>query len=412
MDKKPIAAILLSLLTIALLLLQLPGKGRPAEKSPELGFLNIGGEDRLNPGAFQAQLDALGLRDAGEFHRLEAELALEAGAAWDRAGFFYVSGVISGRASEGFKTLGTVSPAPVWLGDAERFQRVLEAFVRENPSIKHWQLGNEPDMPTGRQWTPESYAEFFLAGEAAVREACPDCRIVLAGISNQHDSGSGNVGFFCESLFLIKQGGGDFDVFDLHFWKAAGEEELAIDAVSTYRALLEEAGFPGKEIWATEVGTYSGEPRGMASQTEGQQADYLVKSFALLASEGVEVVMWGKLIEHHAFAGNVGGYFDHTGLVYDGVGGLVAGGTKKKAFEAYKQLAGRLEGVLIVERVAPTVVRFSRADSRFYVAWGKGAADALASERTIRVTDLDGTARTAEAASLRLTDSPVFIEPA
>ena len=105
---------------------------------------------------------------------------------------------------------------------------------------------------------------------------------------------------------------------------------------------------------------------------------------------------------------------DHTGLVYDGVGAEeeagVKGGEKKKAYFAYRTLARKMRGVRSAEVLGESKFKFLKNGARFYVVWGKGALGV--DEGKVRVVDAEGRGRVAEdAASLRLTSSPVLIEP-
>jgi len=316
---------------------------------PRIGFLNLGGLNRRFPGSPETQLQAFGVETQQEFLELNVQWAQQAGADWARMSLFYINGKLARSPEDllefGFDVMVTLSPRPQWIGDREPLAEVLVPYLRNHPELRIWQLGNEPDLgPPEMAWDPRDYVDFFLYTSDLIRKNQPEATIVLAGISNQYDSSSDPVAFYRTILKELKEHAADFDVFDFHFWGTAEEGYRVKDALATYGTLLEETGFPNKPIWVTELGTYSGCPRGHPPQNEMDQADFLRETLTLLSDSGVERICLGRLTEHFGFAGREGGFFDHTGLIYDGLGEEaetgIAAGTPKEAFRAVCAFTG------------------------------------------------------------------------
>ncbi|MCI5149969.1 MAG: hypothetical protein D3916_11375, partial [Candidatus Electrothrix sp. MAN1_4] len=113
---------------------------------------------------------------------------------------------------------------------------------------------------------------------------------------------------------------------------------------------LQKNGFPPDiEIWITEMGTYSGEPAAQPFsgkskypfQSEEDQAADLLKRYVFGLSLGIKKIFWAYGLLEGLRGDN--GFFDHTGLIYDGRnkndrGRLV----KKSAYYTYKLMTEKL----------------------------------------------------------------------
>jgi len=151
---------------------------------------------------------------------------------------------------------------------------------------------------------------------------------------------------------LAELNGQGVDVFDFHWYGAAGGEYRLADAITGQdvldhiRATLVASGFSSTlPIWITEMGAYSGDPAAawLPAQTERQQAGDYFKRFIYPLARGVEKVFpaFGLMegFKHDD------GYFDHTGLIYDGQdSGDLGLGVKKLAYYTYQKMTEELEG--------------------------------------------------------------------
>ncbi len=211
--------------------------------------------------------------------------------------------------------------------------------------IKHWQVGNEPHAGLS------GFAQLQRITYQAIKEACPDCTVLIGGAAGfpdnyvrQFDAVYGPI--------LAELTGQYVDAFDFHWYGTASGEYRLRDSVTGedvyehVRAALTVSGFPPDlPIWITEMGSYSGDPAGprFPFQSERQQAEDYFKRFIYSLARGVKKVFpaFGLMegFKHDD------GYFDHTGLIYDGRGSNDLGlSVKKLDYYTYKVMTERLEG--------------------------------------------------------------------
>jgi len=229
-----------------------------------------------------------------------------------------------------------------------------------NP-IKYWQVGNEPNNQQR-----SGFAQLQRITYQAIKEVCPDCTVLIGGVAGFPDD---YIRHFdaVYSPILAELGGQYVDVFDFHWYgTATGDYRLrdtatGEDVYAHIRATLTANGFPPDlPIWITEMGSYSGDPSDFQfplflefpPQSERQQAADYFKRFVYALSRGVQKVFpaFGLMegFKHDD------GYFDHTGLIYDGedfghgtdpsTGGDPGLGVKKLGYYTYKKMTEKLEG--------------------------------------------------------------------
>lgn len=367
--------------------------------------------------------------------REEFNYALELGVGGQRAPFWYLDGefqdmcgVTAELIKNGFEIIANAQPMPAGPPADYNIYKAKLADLIKNKSkfIRYWQVGNEPDLTwTQRGYTAKDYVKFFLESAKVMRENCPGCKIVLAGISNQYDSGD-NYAFYKEILTGIRKESSDlkpFDVFDAHLYTDNSDYKKARKAVSIYKQLLRDTGYNYEvEFVSTEFGTYSGQPRMAAKeipfQSEEFQAEMLIKLYVEFFNAGIAKAFWADLINNYKFGfrGKEGGFFDLTGLIYHGKGSYdleqgISAGTKKKAFYAYKTLLSKVQGKTKAEEIAENVFKFSQGSEIVYVAWSDTTAKLPALiEGRVKATDYLGNEQIKEAKEVILDDRPVFIE--
>lgn len=176
--------------------------------------------------------------------------------------------------------------------------------------------------------------------------------------------------------------------------------------------MLNADGFPAIPFWIAEMGAYSGDPAPVSIfnplldylfQTEQQQALDYFKRFVYPLSFGVKKIFPAfGLMEGFKYDG---GYFDHTGLIYDGwdpVGmtpsdqGL---GVKKLGYYTYKKMTEILEGSdwnsiqTIQESDNVFIFKFTKKNVPLYVAWWdyfNEPSFAPGNTKTISITGVQG----------------------
>ena len=191
----------------------------------------------------------------------------------------------------------------------------------QNP-IKYWQVGNEPNG------SKSGFADLQRITYTAIKKACPDCRVLIGGVP-----GMPPVSVYVSNFVLTYKpildalSGKYVDILDFHWYGAAtGDYKGAREVYDHIRSVLQADGFPAIPVWITEMGAYSGDPASSGPlaggvdfpvQTERQQAlDYL-KRFVYPLSFGVKKIFPAfGLMEGFKHDGS---YFDHTGLIYDGM---------------------------------------------------------------------------------------------
>ncbi|MBI5869449.1 MAG: hypothetical protein HZB44_00595 [Actinobacteria bacterium] len=259
-----------------------------------------------------------------------------------------------------------------------------------NP-IKYWQVGNEPDGSRVKDFSSLQRITY-----TAIKESCPDCMVLIGGVPGfPSDYISG---FDSDYAPILKELNGKYvDIFDFHWYgTASGDYRLrdtavGADAFTHIRQTLNADGFPADmPVWITEMGSYSGDPSESGGppgrqvkrlenppQTERQQAQDYFKRLIYPLSRGVSKVFLAfGLMEGFK---HDDGYFDHTGLIYDGEGAGDPGrGVKKLSFYTYKKMSEKLTGAdwsTITTLRDGTggdhlyLFRVSKGGSDVYIAW-------------------------------------------
>ncbi|WP_339138549.1 MAG: hypothetical protein WGN25_09630 [Candidatus Electrothrix sp. GW3-4] len=217
--------------------------------------------------------------------------------------------------------------------------------------IKYWQVDNEP--PHGLN----DYAAFLQMTYKAIKEADPNAKVLIGGVPGFPPVSQYIANFDRNYLPILDELGQFeehcFDIFDLHWYGNATGDYLGIkDAYAHIQnALKERKLLPPDGVWITEMGAYSGDPSpkrilsfiDFPLQTEKQQAADLVKRNVYALSLGIKkIFMCFGITEGFK---HTGGYFDFTGLIYDGRYDHDQGkGVKKLAYYTYKKMTEILEG--------------------------------------------------------------------
>lgn len=188
----------------------------------------------------------------------------------------------------------------------EEYGRFVYETVRHfKGRITAYEIWNEPNISIYWHGTPpsaEDYAKLLKVAYREAKRADPDVTIV-GGVVAGMDFG------FIEGM--LKNGAGDaMDAISVHPYQgnlgSVGPEEggLARD-LRALQNLLARHGHAGMPVWITEMGNRTvpdpdireGHPQPAGRVTEQQQANYLVRSYALALSEGVRRVFWFNLVD-------------------------------------------------------------------------------------------------------------------
>lgn len=216
-----------------------------------------------------------------------------------------------------------------------------------NP-IKYWQVGNEPNI------LKADFARLQKTTYLAIKSADPTAHVLIGGVAGFPFNYIAMFDAVYNPL-LSNLSGNYFDIFDFHWYGTAdGEYRLkdtktGQDVLTHIRSKLTAFGYlQNIPIWITEMGAYSGDPAdnmmgNFPYQTENQQAaDYVKRFIYPLSVEVRKIFPAFGLMEGFK---NDNGYFDHTGLIYDGALSNDLGlGSKKTGYFSYKLMTQKLEG--------------------------------------------------------------------
>ncbi len=256
-----------------------------------------------------------------------------------------------------------------------------------NP-IRYWQVDNEP--PHGLQ----DYAEFLKITYQAIKDADHEAKVVIGGTTGMPPVSDYLSNFNHNFLPILEEltgfEGQYFDIFDIHWYGNATGDYRGLGEVYSYiTRKLDTLGLsPPGGYWITEMGTYSGKPieKNYSFQDERQQAQDIIKRYVYPLSLGIKKVFLAfGLVEgfHHS-----DGYFDHTGLVYDGRGSNDLGpGVRKLSYYTYRKMVEELEGSnldniqVIHEQDGIYIYEFTRQGKPVWVAWNESDEP-----KTVRIT--------------------------
>jgi hypothetical protein len=288
--------------------------------------------------------------------------------------------------------------------------------------VDTWELWNEPNVgfrffpPTA---DPERYAALALAGAAGVRQGCPSCTVITAGLIPRRqlvDTSIDGTTFLQRALAAPAPAdglGAAVDGFGWHPYtlyppcaapEYAGVTACGLDGphgpmetpivtqVAQLRAVIDaDPGARGKPVHFTEMGWPS-----YGSVDPDTQADFLVRGMLLGASVDARSLCWYTLYE---------GPNPTTFPPEDAFGLVTQAGERKPAFAALKSLVSTLGAAVFARDAAAELgldaaggenaLLFLAAGRAVTVLWhATGEADVvvpLRADSSVQLTDRDGT---------------------
>jgi hypothetical protein len=292
----------------------------------------------------------------------------------------------SGLTETWWKTVWTAAPpAQEHLPKYEAFVRQLverydgdgtldAPFVNESNKISNWAVETEPgkipDQGSG-YWngTAADYAGLYLVAYDEIKQAYPEASVHLSAFTARSMKYFINNGtsFPAEVLRILHESGGDFDVFNLHFYLEYTSYDEVHDAASAHLGLYPE--FSGKPIWLTETNVEWGklDPTYTKHQYNAFVAKDIVKRFTIMFDRGVKKVFWYQFREKGgAWQVPMENFARYSGLTRPDL-------TPKPVYYTYKLLTEKLNGRTAAGRIGsdPTgwVFKFGNDDNPVYVMW-------------------------------------------
>lgn len=309
-----------------------------------------------------------------------------------------------------------------WTRGVVRYYTTGEGAQKIGTAVKYWEIGNEVNWGWRTKCDADEYYKRVSVYSSGIKEVCPDCKVIIGGLV---DNAPGPFDLEAYLDRFLQLGGGKFiDVYNFHYYgnaKPVGNHEYYLSGVTLYnsiKGILKKYGFQGRPVWITETSTFSGKV-GNLIQTEEEQAADLVKRFAVLKAVGLEKVLW-CFIEEKDFEGKTDeGFFDQSGLIFDGRGpGDKGKGVKKKSYFAYKEMAARLGDAVPVRLQSDDLTYlavFSTVSGKASVVWQdkwKGDREiAIKGKETLEVRSIYGEKQASGKKKVRLTlgVEPVYV---
>ncbi|MCD6358460.1 MAG: hypothetical protein J7L90_00630, partial [Dehalococcoidia bacterium] len=330
--------------------------------------------------------------------------------------------------SKGFGTLATIWPFAVWdqaqwelptattvlvfeqeMGKSRRKPHDIDAYkefvsalverydgdgIDDMPGlelpIKYWEVSNEPGMQSGFNsffnGSPEDYLEILKATYQAVKEADPDAKVLHAGMAGMESW----IVSFWEPIF--KNGSQYFDIANIHSIGASDELN-----VPQFSALLRKYNI-NKPIWVTEAQHRIGQSHSGKYISPEEHGQILVKSYVNAFACGVDKIFYTSFMAPP---------FDSPEFGQSAL--IESNGVKRPAFYAYKTLSQKLGGFTTAEKLAEGQYEFTVGGKILYVLWGTSSLPPEINGN-VKITNIYGDEETTDAASLPLSDSPLFVE--
>jgi hypothetical protein len=215
------------------------------------------------------------------------------------------------------------------VADTKEFGRLAgEIAEHAQPTIRHWEVLNEPDAEWAFDGTPEQYAAMLSAAHDGIKARVPGAQVVLGGISRPKDPA------WLERVFATP--GADaihkFDIAGVHL---RGPVDAVVHRYREFRAWLAARGFAGP-LWVTETGypadpAYQFDPRFRGG--DAAQAGYLTQLLVDLGEAGAEQMFVTLRDSDDALAGQ----YSSEGLVH--IDPASAASTRRAAFAAVRRVA-------------------------------------------------------------------------
>lgn len=260
----------------------------------------------------------------------------------------------------------------------------------KNP-IKYWQIENEPFMNNlsagskiNLDW--RGFARLVKVTYKAIKTSDPQAKVLIGGTVGCEllYTDSNLFRLQLEELYLpvLKSLQGRYiDIFDMHYYGSCGASQDAWagskQAFTMYRKILNENGYGNTPVWFAESGCPA------SPGHEQSQAAEIIKRHIFPLSYGVKKIFWawGLMEGYPPMTGT--DYFDHTGLVYDGIGqGDPGYGVKKLSYYAYKKMTEITDGCnwnyvrTVQEKDRVYIYQLVKDGKPFWVAWNDNPGQA------------------------------------
>ncbi len=165
--------------------------------------------------------------------------------------------VVASAKERGIRILALVGGGPQWAIPPEKYINDWTTFVdslvtRYGNYISHWEIWNEPNLPSGKYWPqnnfPEEYADYVCNAYNIIKQKHPESTVLLGGFATGKKSEPFRK---WDELFQI----GILECVDgvaFHPYHYSGLDILIFN--KKMRELIARYSSQDKELWATEYG--------------------------------------------------------------------------------------------------------------------------------------------------------------
>jgi hypothetical protein len=309
--------------------------------------------------------------------------------------------------AEEFLELGEYRSKPCDMKAYEEFvKRVVERYDGDGKDdmpgllypIKYWEVSNEPSMQEELVFfsgSPEDYYDLLRVTYQAVKDADPEALVLHGGIAGFGGDGAGK--FWQKVLDL---GGGNY--FDIANHHSIGDgEDLQIPHM---KAFLDKNNV-NKPMWMPEI-EFAARGLGRSRLSEGEWADFLVKTFVYAFGEGEEKLFYVGL---DPSPGDPESWLLFAWMEKSPYGEKMVSKKRQAPFFAFKTMVEKIDYFTEVEKLKEGHYKFTVDGKPVYVLWGSGGVPSKIKGK-VKVTDIYGKEEQREASSIILTDSPIFLE--
>jgi hypothetical protein len=281
----------------------------------------------------------------------------------------------------GYKTIWkSAPPAPEYLENYKDFVRQIverydgdgvsdAPFVNEIKNIKHWQIENEPGKKPDEgsvfwKGTAADYSALFMIAYGVIKEADLEAKVALSGFTHVAIKYylEKDISFISEVLRIIHENGGDFDIFDYHFY-------------DNYKGFIKTTKVTDKPMWVTEtnVNVNRMDPNYTTEEYNRFIANDIVKRYSTMFFGGAKKVFWVQFSDQEDATWTIpmksSDFELFRGLTQNDL-------TPKAVYYTYKLLIGKVGGKENVRKIAKGpntwVYKFSQNNKAVFVMWYDG----------------------------------------
>ncbi|MBF0458527.1 MAG: VCBS repeat-containing protein [Nitrospirae bacterium] len=269
-----------------------------------------------------------------------------------------------------------------------------------------YEIGNEPESSAFNSAFSDGskYYAILKATYDAVKEVCPNCKVVNGGALEITASAT-NKTFW--QTFSSLGGLNYLNYLNWHYnmdrqQGGTSQDYVSYDDTITFWKSIESQAGKTLPMLVTEIGTYTGTPQGMPTQSEEYQAAYYVKRFTVGIANGV-TTLYADLAEGWNNADGSASVIGSSSMFN------ASDKTKKHLFvDSLQKMGSLINGYISVSAISTSQYLFTTAaGKRVLIAWGSGGIDAF--KGSVKVVDIHGNETSTDASGVSLSDNPVFI---